>query len=90
MPILIAIVCFLMTACVLIQSTPPPPAPLPKPTVYEWIGPGSPPSVKSLAQDKEACVHEAEQKVSMSEADRWQTHVNHCMRTKGWGQKAIE
>lgn len=90
MPIMIAIVCFLMTACVLIQSTPPPSAPLSKPIVYVWIGSGSPPSVKSLAQDKEACVHEAEQKGSMSEADRWQTHVNQCMQTKGWGQKAIE
>jgi hypothetical protein len=90
MPILIAIVCFVMTACVLIQSTPPPSAPLPKPIVYEWVGTGSPPSVKTLAQDKEACVHEAEQKVSRSEADRWQTQVNHCMRAKGWGQKAIE
>jgi len=46
--------------------------------------------VDRLAQDKVACVHEAEQKVSRSEVDRWQTHMNHCMETKGWGQKAID
>ena len=90
MSILVAIVCLAMTACVVIQSDPPPPAPLPKPIVYEWIGPGSAPSVKGLALDKEACVHEAERKASMSESDRWQMYVNQCMRTKGWGQKAIE
>jgi len=89
MPILIAIICFAMTACAVIQMGPPPSAPLPKPTVYEWIGPGPPPSVKSLAQDEEACVHETEQKESMR-GDRWQTHVNDCMRAKGWSQKVID
>ena len=90
MPILVAIICFAMTACAVVQIGPPPSAPLPKPTVYEWVGPGSPPSVQHLAQDKEACVHEADQQESMREAARWQTHVKDCMHTKGWGQKAID
>ena len=88
MIILIAIVCFALAACV--GSQPIPSAPLSKPTVYEWIGPGPQPTLKSMAQDKAACVHEAEQKVSMSAGEAWQTHVNLCMRTKGWGQKAID
>ena len=89
MPILVAIVYFAMAACAVIH-TPPPSAPLPKPTVYEWVGPGSPPSVQHLAQDKAACVHEADQQGSRLEAARWQTHVNLCMRDKGWGQKVID
>ena len=90
MRILVAIVGLAMTACMVIHPEPPPSAPLPKPTVYEWVGPGLPPSVQHLAQDKEACVHEADQQESMREAARWQTHVNDCMRTKGWSQKAID
>ncbi len=62
----------------------------PSPWQYEWIGPGPQPSLKSMAQDKAACVHEAEQKVSRSAGEAWQTHVNLCMRTKDWGQKAID
>jgi hypothetical protein len=34
-------------------------------------------------------VHEAEIKEFVSAGEAWQTHVNLCMRTKGWGQKAI-
>jgi hypothetical protein len=88
MIILVAIVCLALAACV--ESQPIPSAPLSKPTVYEWIGLGPQPSLKSMAQDKAACVHEAEQKISMSAGEAWQTHVNLCMRTKGWGQKAID
>jgi hypothetical protein len=65
MRILVAIVGLAMTACMVIQSGPPPSAPLPKPTVYEWVGPGLSPSVQLLAQGKEACVHEADQQGSM-------------------------
>ena len=90
MPILVAIVYFALAACMVIETGTPPSAPLPKLTVYVWVGPGPAPSVDRLAQDKVACVHEAEQKVSTSEGDRRQTHINHCMETKGWGQKAID
>jgi hypothetical protein len=90
MPILVAIVCFALAACMVIETGTPPSAPLPKLTVYVWVGPGPAPSVDRLAQDKVACVHETEKKVSTSEVDRWQTHMNHCMETKGWGQKAVD
>ena len=86
-PILVAILCFAISACVESQPTS---APLSKPTLYEWIGPGPTPSVNSLAQDKVACAQEAEHKESVSAGDRWQTQVNLCMRTKGWGQRAID
>ena len=86
MIILIAIVCFALVACV--ESQPIPSAPLSKRTVYEWISPGPQPSLKSMAQDKAGCMNEAEQKVSMRAGEAWQPHVNLCMRTNGWGQKA--
>jgi hypothetical protein len=88
MPILIAILFFALSACV--ESQPISSAPLSKPTVYEWIGSGPPPSLTSMAQDKAACVQEAERKESMSAGDAWQTHVNLCMYTKGWGQKSVD
>jgi hypothetical protein len=86
--ILVAILCFALAACV--ESQPISTAPLSKPTVYEWIGPGPQPSVTSMAHDKAACAQEAEQEEFVTAGDRWQTHVNLCMRTKGWGQKAID
>ena len=87
MAILIAIVYLALAACVESQPTT---GPLSRPSVYEWIGPGPTPSVTRLAQDKAACFQEAEQKQSGSIGNRLQNHVNLCMRTKGWGQKAIE
>jgi hypothetical protein len=85
--ILVAIVYVALSACV---ESKPTSAPLSEPTVYEWIGPGATPSVTRLAQDKAACFQEGEQKESVSTGDRLQTHVNLCMRTKGWGQKAVD
>ena len=88
MPILLAILYLVIAACV--EPQPIPSAPLSKPTMYEWSGPDPQPSVQRLAHDKAACAQEAEQKELVPTGDRWQTHVNLCMRTKGWGQKAVD
>jgi hypothetical protein len=90
MLILIVMLCFAISACVESKAARPTAAPLSKPTVYEWMGPGPQPSMINLAQDKAACAQEAEQQEFVSGGERWQTHVNLCMRTKGWGQKAID
>lgn len=87
MVILVAIVYLVLSACV---ESKPTSAPLSEPTVYEWIGSGATPSVTRLAQDKAVCFQEGEQKESVSIGDRLQTHVNHCMRAKGWGLKAVD
>ena len=86
--ILVAILCFALSACV--ASQPIPSAPLSKPTLYEWIGPGPHPSAPRLAQDKLVCVQDAHQKEPLSISDRWQAHLNLCMQKKGWGQKAVD
>lgn len=52
MPILVAIVCFAMTACVMIQSGPSPSAPLPKPSVYEWVALARHPRCKAWLRTK--------------------------------------
>ena len=65
---------------------PPPSAPLPKPAVYEWVGPGLPPSLQRLAHDKEACFHEAEQRNPCVSA-RWQTHMKRCMERRAGVRK---
>jgi hypothetical protein len=88
-PILVAICCVVITACVM-KSEPPPSAPLPKPTVYEWTGTAPTPSSTRLAQDKASCFREAEQRESPSRSDRWSAHMKSCMEQKGWGEKAID
>ena len=87
MLILVAIVCLVISACVESQ---PSSAPLSKPALYEWFGPGPHPSAPRLAQDKLACVQDAHEKEPVSISDRWQAHVNLCMQRKGWGQKAVD
>ena len=91
MPILIVIVCVALTACVGSRTASPP---LPKPTVYEWIGASPPPSLQRLAQDKLTCFHEAEQtdtqKAPGVVSEHWKTHVKLCMQKLGWGEKAVE
>jgi len=90
-PILIVIVYLALAACVGSQPASPP---LPKPTVYEWIGPSPPPSLQRLAQDKLTCFHEAEQtdtqKAPGVVSEHWKTHVKLCMQKLGWGEKAVE
>ena len=88
MILLVAILCFALSACV--QSRPISSAPLSKPTVYMWIGQGPQPSMKTLASDKAACDQEAKKQGLGTGGDRWQTQVNSCMEKKGWGQKAID
>jgi hypothetical protein len=89
--ILLAFVCVALSACV--ESQPITSAPLSKPTVYEWIGPGPSPSSQRLIDDTYTCARSAEQihsRRAKSTSEAWQTHVNLCMRTKGWGQNAID
>ena len=91
MAILIVIMYLALAACMESQKTS---APLPAPTVYEWMGPGPTPSLPRLAQDKSLCFQEAEltdpyhQPGIMSE--HWKAHVKLCMRKEGWGEKAVK
>lgn len=91
MAILIVIVSLALVGCMESRTIS---APLPEPTVYEWIGPGAPPSLQRLAQDKSLCFQEAEltdpypQPGIMSEY--WKAHVKLCMQKQGWGEKAVE
>jgi hypothetical protein len=89
--ILVAIVYVALSACV--ESKPSSP-PLPKPTVYEWIGTGPPPSLLRLAQDKSICFQEAEltdpHKDPRVVSEHWRGQLNLCMQKKGWGQKTID
>ena len=87
MTILVAILCFAISACVESQPA------LSKPTVYEWIGTGPYPSSQRLAHDKYACSQDAERtypRRASSVSDRWKAHLNLCMQSKGWSQKAID
>ena len=87
--ILIVVVYLALTACV--ESKPSSPT-LPKPTVYEWIGPGQA-SLARLTQDKAACFQEAELTDPHREprivSEDWKANVMRCMQKKGWGEKAI-
>jgi hypothetical protein len=87
---LFALLCFLLSACV--DSQPVSKAPLTTPTVYEWIGPGPQPSVKQLMNDKYICARNAEpmhSRRAKSTSEAWQTAVDFCMRSKGWGHKVV-
>lgn len=87
MTILVVIVCFAISACVESQPA------LPKPTVYEWSGPGPYPSAERLAHDKFACAQDAERaypRGASGVSDRWKAHLNLCMQSKGWSQRAID
>ena len=53
MAILILIMYLALAACMESQKTS---APLPAPTVYEWMGPGPTPSLPRLAQDRKSVV----------------------------------
>ena len=90
MAILIVIVYLALAACMESQTTS---APLAEPTVYEWIGPGAPPSLQRLAQDKSMCFQEAEltdtQKAPGVVSEHWKAHAL-CMRKEGWGEKAVK
>lgn len=91
MVILILIVYLALAACMVSQTTS---APLAAPTVYEWMGPGAPPSLPRLAQDKSMCFQEAEltdtQKAPGVVSEHWKAHVKLCMRKEGWGEKAVK
>ena len=91
MAILIVIMYLALAACMESQKTS---APLPAPTVYEWMGPDPTPSLPRLAQDKLMCFQEAEltdsQKVPGVVSEQWRAHVKLCMRKEGWGEKAID
>ena len=88
---LIVIVSLALAACVESRTTS---APLPEPTVYEWVGPGPPPSLARLAHDKSICYREAELLDPRAEAgivsEHWKAHVKICMRKEGWGEKAVK
>ena len=89
--ILIVILYLALAACVESRTTS---APLSEPTVYEWIGPGPPPSLQRLAHDKSMCFQEAEltdtQKAPGVVSEHWKAHVKLCMRKEGWGEKAAK
>ena len=89
--ILIVIVYLALAACMESQTTS---APLPEPTVYEWIGSGPAPSLHRLAQDKSTCFHEAERTDTQKDpgvvSEHWKTHVKLCMQKQGWGEKAVD
>ena len=89
--ILLAILCVSLSACV--ESQPSPPT-LPKPTLYEWIGIGPPPSLLRLAEDKSICFQEAErtdpQKDPGIVSENRKAHLKLCMQKKGWGETAID
>ena len=89
--ILIMIIYLALAACMESQTTS---APLSKPTVYEWIGPDSSPSLQRLAQDKSTCFQEAErtdtQKAPGVVSEHWKAHVKLCMQKQGWGEKPVD
>jgi hypothetical protein len=91
MVIQVALLSGALTACV---GSQPSPSLLPKPTMYEWIGTGPPPSVLRLAEDKSLCLHEAEradpQKDPGTESAHRNAHLKRCMQEKGWGETAID
>ena len=91
MAILVAIVYVVLVACEMSQPTL---APLPPPTVYEWVGTTPSPSLQRLAQDKSTCFHEAErtdtQKAPGVVSEHWKTHVKLCMQKQGWAEKAVD
>jgi hypothetical protein len=89
MHVLVAILCFTMSACVGSQSGPPSPAPLQKPAVYVWMDPGPSPSFGRLAQDRATCFQEAEQRESHKMSDRWHAHMKRCMERKGWREETV-
>jgi hypothetical protein len=90
MVILVAITYLALAAC--IESRP---TSVPSVTpVYEWIGPGTAPSLEQLALSKSLCFQEAElldphaEPGTMSEHRK--AHVKLCMRKEGWGEKAVK
>ncbi|MEO7860742.1 MAG: hypothetical protein ABIU05_09900 [Nitrospirales bacterium] len=91
MAMLIVIVSLALVGCMESRTIS---APLPEPTVYEWIGPGPPPALHQLAQDKTLCFQEAELTDPHHEpgfrSEHWKTHVKLCMRKQGWGEKAVK
>jgi hypothetical protein len=91
MAILVSIVYVVLVAC---EKSQPTLAPLPQPTVYEWVGTSPAPSLQRLAQDKSTCFHEAErtdiQKAASVVSEHWKTHVKLCMQKQGWGDKAVD
>ena len=84
--ILVVIIYLALAACMESQKTS---APLPAPTVYEWMGAGPTPSLPRLAQDKSMCFREAEltdtQKAPGVVSDHWKAHVKLCMPKAGLG-----
>jgi hypothetical protein len=91
MAILIVFVYLALAACMKSQTTSTPPS---EPTVYEWIGPGTAPSLEQLALSKSLCFQEAELLDPHAEpgimSEHRKAHVKLCMRKEGWGEKAVK
>ncbi len=89
MKILLAILLIVISACAETQPVPQPSPTASKPFVYKWIGDGPQPSSQRFAQDKYACIQDAQKSApprAPSESNRWKMHLNLCMLSKGWGQ----
>ena len=88
---LIVIVYLVLAAC---MGSPTTSVPLSEPIVYEWIGPGTAPSLEQLALSKSLCFQEAELLDPHAEpgimSEHRKAHVKLCMRKEGWGEKTIK
>jgi hypothetical protein len=91
MVILAAIMYLALAACMESRTTS---APLSEPTLYEWIGPGTAPSLEQLALSKSLCFQEAKLLDPHAEhgimSEHRKAHVKLCMRKEGWGEKAVK
>ncbi len=90
MAILLVIMSLALAACIESQPTSTPS----EPPMYEWIGPGTAPSLQQLALDRLICHREAEVIDSHPQpgvtSEHWKAHVKLCMRKQGWGEKAVK
>ncbi len=88
---LIVIVYLVLAAC---KGSPTTSVPLSEPTVYQWIGPGTAPSLQQLALSKSLCFQEAELLDPHAElgimSEPRKAHVKLCLRKEGWGEKAFK